>query len=82
MTSIAKALAQADPSNSQLQRDSSVSYMRIGELLMQQNQHKKALDYFEDGRAISERLTKLDPSNAAWKNDLEWVNGKIAELKK
>lgn len=56
--------------------------MKIGNVLTQQDQREKALVFFENGRAISERLTKLDPSDAVWKTDLEWVNGKIAELKK
>lgn len=80
--SISRAVEAADPSNSGWQRDLARSYMKIGNVLTQQDQREKALVFFENGRAISERLTKLDPSDAVWKTDLEWVNGKIAELKK
>jgi tetratricopeptide (TPR) repeat protein len=79
---IRERLVKADPSSSGWQRDLSVSYERLGNVLTQQNQREKALAFFESGRAIGERLTKLDPSNAVWKNNLERVNGKIAELKK
>jgi len=29
-----------------------------------------------------DRLTKLAPDNAVWKNDLAWFNSQIAELTK
>jgi tetratricopeptide (TPR) repeat protein len=78
---IAERLAQADPANSGWQRDLSVSYMKIGNLLAEQNQRSEALQYLDKALAISARLAKLDAANAVWAGDVAWVQARIAELK-
>jgi hypothetical protein len=55
--------------------------MKIADVLSRQNQAQDALQYLGKSRAISEQLAKLDSSNAVWKEDLVWVEDKIAELK-
>ncbi len=77
---IAERLSQADRDNSQWQRDLSVSYAGIGDMLARENQRAEALRYLEQARAISARLAEHDPSNATWKNDLAWVQQRIAGL--
>ncbi|MBI3801866.1 MAG: ATP-binding protein [Deltaproteobacteria bacterium] len=77
---IAERLAQQDPTNTQWQRDLSVSYMKLGHVSAQQSQHAEALRYFERARTISARLARHDPSNVVLKNDLVWVQNRIAEL--
>ena len=77
---IRERLATADPSNS------AVAARFVGELheaqpgAGEQKQHAEALRYFEKARVISTRLAQHDPSNAVWKNDLAWVQNRIAEL--
>jgi hypothetical protein len=56
-----------------------VSYEKLGSVFAQQDQ---ALALSEKSREIGARLTKLDPSNAQWKADLDRVSPRIAELKK
>ena len=78
---IAERLAQADPSNTQWQRDLSVSYWKLGEVDSKQSKAGEALAMFERSAVIAERLATLDPGNATWKNDLEWVRGRVASLR-
>ena len=67
---IADRLAQADPGNAGWQRDLSVSYERVGDVLVAQGNLPEALKSFRDGLAIADRLAKADPGNAGWQRDL------------
>jgi hypothetical protein len=57
-------LAKADPGNAGWQRDLSVSYDRVGDVLVPQGNLPEALTSFRDGLAIRDRLVKADPGNA------------------
>ena len=37
---------------------------------------------YEASLTISSRLAALDPSNAQWRNDLQWVRQKLDEIGK
>jgi tetratricopeptide (TPR) repeat protein/uncharacterized membrane protein HdeD (DUF308 family) len=68
---LASALhAQSDPSNFGWQRDLSVSYDRVGDVLKDQGDLAGALKSYRDSLAIREQLAKSDPSNAGWQRDL------------
>ena len=57
-----------------------MSYDRVGGVLVAQGNLTEALISFRKGLAISERLAKLDPSNAQWRNDLRLMIGRLGGL--
>ena len=61
------------------ERDLSVSYDRVGDVLVAQGNLPEALKTFRDGLAIRDRLAKSDPGNAGWQRDLIVSYVKIAE---
>ena len=63
-------LAKSDPGNAGWQRDLSVSYDHVGDVLVAQGNLPEALKTFRDGLAIRDRLAKSDPGNAGWQRDL------------
>ena len=73
-------LAAADPGNAGWQRDLSVSYDRVGDVLVAQGNLPEALKTFREGLAISERLAAADPGNAGWQRDLSVSNNKVGDV--
>ncbi|MFM7688410.1 MAG: tetratricopeptide repeat protein, partial [Alphaproteobacteria bacterium] len=67
---IAERLAASDPSNTEWQRDLSVSHEKIGEILQAQGDLAGALAAYQRGIDIAERLAASDPSNTGWQRDL------------
>ena len=49
---------------------------------MAEGNQEGALDAYEKSLQIRTRLTKADPDNTQWQNDLVWVRNRIAQLKK
>jgi len=76
---IAERLAAFDPSNTQWQRDLSISYSKIGDVMTKQGKLDEALKAYRDGLAIAERLAKDDPSNAVWQRDLSASYSEIGD---
>ena len=70
---IAERLAKADPGNAGWQRDLSVSYNKVGDVLVAQGNLPEALKSYRDSLAIADRLAKADPGNAGWQRDLSVV---------
>ena len=68
------------PSNSELQRDLSVSFIKIGNILEKQGQINEALASYQQALAIRERLTQLDPANNNWRRDLSVSYTKIGNV--
>jgi tetratricopeptide (TPR) repeat protein len=68
---IAERLAVSDPTNTEWQRGLSVSYSRIGNVLMAQGKLDEALQAYRDTLVTTERLAALDRSNTLWQSDLE-----------
>src|SRR3954467_882144 len=66
---IAERLARADPANAGWQRNLSVSYNKIGDVLVAQGNLPEALKAYRDSRDIAERLARADPANAGWQRD-------------
>jgi tetratricopeptide (TPR) repeat protein len=64
------------------ERDLSVSYDRIGNVLEAQGNLPKALKSFRDGLAIAERLAQSDPGNAGWQSDLSVSFERVGDVLK
>jgi len=80
MLAIAERLAAADRSNMQWQRDLSVSYEKIGDVLMAQGRLEETLKAYRDGLAIRERLAAADRSNTQWQRDLSISYNKVGDV--
>ena len=59
------------------QRELSVSYNKIGDVLVDQGNLPEALKAYRDDLAIADRLAKADPGNASWQRDLSVSYGKL-----
>ena len=77
---IAKKLAAADPSNTQWQRDLSISYNKIGTIQQAQGKLAEALQSFQSDMTITQKLAAADPSNTQWQTDIVVSCWKIANL--
>ncbi len=62
------------------QRDLSVSYEKVGDVLMAQGNLAAALASYQDSLAIKDRLAKADPSNAGRERDLFVAYDKVGEV--
>ena len=77
---IVARLAQADPSNAQLQRDLSVSFERNGDVLRGQGDLAAALESYRASMDIRTRLAQADPSNVQLQRDLSVTFNKIGDV--
>ena len=55
--------------------------MNFGELMRKAGKPAEALEQFQKAWVITDRLVTWDPTNATWKNDFEFVQARIAELR-
>ena len=67
---IAERLAAADPNNASWQRDLSVSYDRVGDVLSMQGRLDDALAAYRASLAIRERLAAAEPDRADYQRDI------------
>jgi tetratricopeptide (TPR) repeat protein len=68
---IDRALAAADPENSQPRANLSASYRKIGDVLREQGHLTEALEYYKESLSIAEdRLSNSGPGNANWTVDV------------
>jgi tetratricopeptide (TPR) repeat protein len=77
---IAERLAASDRSNTEWQRDLTVSYNKVGDVLVAQGKLDEALKSYRDSLAIAERLAASDRSNTAWQDDLQYSISIIGDL--
>ena len=77
---IAERLAKQDPANSELQRNLSVAFERVGIVLSAQEQPADALKSYRDSLLIREHLARLEPENPEWQRDLIFPNEQIGSL--
>jgi hypothetical protein len=68
-------LAEADPSNSEAQRDLSVSYERLGDLMQAVGNTGEAERFYRGGLAIAESAPGRDAQL------IEWIQAKLRELR-
>jgi hypothetical protein len=58
-----------------------VGYVKLARWHQQIGETDRALDLFREGRTIMERIVKLFPEHAGWKEDLSWFDAQIDALK-
>lgn len=75
-------LAQADPSNTEWQRDLSISHEKIGGVRLAQGDVPGALATFSESLSIRQRLAQADPSNTQWQRDLSLIRDVIDSLQR
>ena len=69
----------ADASNTQWQRDLSVSHDKIGDVLEAQGDGPGAVAAYRKSLAIAEALAARDASNTEWQRDLSVIHNKIGD---
>jgi tetratricopeptide (TPR) repeat protein len=62
------------------ERDLSVSYNKLGDVLVAQGDLAGALKPYRDSLAIRDKLAKADPGNAQWQYDLGISNERIGDI--
>ena len=72
--------AQGDPSDAGAQRDLSVSYNSLGDLMLQLGDGAQVERLYRDSLAIRERLAQGDPSDAGAQRDLSVSYEKLGDL--
>jgi tetratricopeptide (TPR) repeat protein len=77
---IRERLAKADPNNAGWQRDLSLSYEKVGDVLVAQGNLTEALKSHRESLAIRERLAKADPNNASWQRELAIINERLGAV--
>jgi tetratricopeptide (TPR) repeat protein len=77
---IAKRLAEQDKSNVDWQRDLSLSYEKVGDVLVAQGKLHEALEAYQQGLAIAKALAEQDPTNAVWQNATAWSRYCVAKV--
>ncbi len=79
-SAIINRLAGADPGNAGWQRDLSVAYNKIGDVLVAQGNLPEALKSYREALAIADRLAGADPGNAGWQRDLSVSYNRIGSV--
>src|SRR5262249_13108883 len=77
---IRERLAHLDPANAQWQRDLSVSYNKIGDVLVAQEEREDALTAYRTSLVIREMLVQVDAANTEWQRDLIVSYVKVSAL--
>ena len=77
---IDQRLVKADPDNTSWQRDLSVAYDKIGDVLVAQGDLSGALQSYQADLAISARLAPKNPSNAEWQHDLSVTYDRVGDV--
>ena len=76
----ADRLAKANPENAVWQHNLSLSYSRVGDVLMAQGNLAEALKSYQDGLAVADRLAKSDPEDAGRQRDVSISYKKIGDV--
>jgi|GEM_PF-3217791 len=74
------ARANRDPENTEWQRDLSISYNKIADVLRDKGKADDALNHYQKSLEIRQNLAKHDPENAEWQRDLSVSYNKIADV--
>ena len=77
---IQQTLAEQDKTNSGWQRDLSVSYNKVGDVLVAQGKLQEALDAYQQKLTIDKKLASQDPTNAVWQNSAAWCRYCVAKV--
>ena len=76
---ILEALVASAPDRIDYQRDLSISYDRIGTVLVAAGRREEALDAHQKSLAFRERLATVDPGNTLWQRDLSVIQERIGD---
>jgi tetratricopeptide (TPR) repeat protein len=77
---VAKAFAAADPSNTQRQRDLSLSFEKLGDVAVSAGKLEDARGWFDKALVVRKVLAAADPSNTQWQSDLSLSYGKLGDV--
>jgi tetratricopeptide (TPR) repeat protein len=77
---IAKGLAEQDKSNSGWQSDLSLSYGKVGDVLVDQDKIQEALEAYRQCLTISKRLTEQDKTNSVWQGNLSLSYNRVGDV--
>ena len=77
---IAERLAAADPTNTEWQRDLSVSHNKLGDLAVAAGDLAAAQQHYQAALTIRERLAAADPTNTEWQRDLSVSHEQLGDL--
>jgi tetratricopeptide (TPR) repeat protein len=77
---IRRTLAEQDETNSGWQSDLSVSYERIGDVLVAQGKLQEAIEAYQQGLAIGKALAEQDKTNSGWQRDLSIGYEKVGDV--
>jgi hypothetical protein len=80
--SITRQQAAADPSNTRLLRDLSVSLDRLGEVRLAGDDWAGALAAFEESLGIARKLSAGDPRNTEWQSDVSVSLDNVGDAKR
>ena len=72
--------AAADPTNTQWQRDLSVSHDRLGDLARARGDLTSAATHYQAGLDIRAGLAGADPTNTQWQRDLSVSHERLGDL--
>jgi tetratricopeptide (TPR) repeat protein len=75
-----KTLAGQDKTNSGWQRDLSVGYERIGDVLVAQGKLQEALEAYQQSLKIRQTLAEQDKTNSSWQSDLSVSYQRVGEI--
>lgn len=78
----ARQMADQDKSKAGWQRDLSVSYVKVGDVLTTQGKLPEALDVYQQSLAIAKRLAEQDNLNAVWQRDLSVSEERVGDVLK
>lgn len=73
-------LADANPANTEWQRDVSIIHSKIGDLLFTQGEGMAALAEYRKGISIHARLAAADPDDTEWQHDLSVGHERIGDV--
>lgn len=73
-------LAAADPSNTDWQRDLSLSHVKVGDVLLAQGKRDEALDAYRASLDIRDRLAAANPDNAVRQRGLSVSYNKVGNV--
>ena len=77
---IRAGLAQAEPDRADYQRDLSVSYNKLGDLMVAVGRGEDALRYFQQSLDIGAGLAQAEPDRADYQRDLSVSYNKLGDL--
>ena len=75
-----EARCRAEPERADYQRDLSVSYNKLGDLMAALGQGEAARDFFQKDLAIAERLARAEPERADYQRDLSVSYERLGDL--